>query len=76
MKKIYKSLKEHAIKIMNFIKKKMNPFTKEQKKSLEKTKTYSICKKHFKNKYANDKKLEINAIIHVNTEVLRTAHAI
>ena len=51
----------------------MNSFTKEQKKSLEKTKTYSICKKHFKNKYANDKKLEINAIIHVNTEVLRIA---
>lgn len=76
MKKIYKSLKEHAIKIMNFIKKKMNPFTKEQKKSLEKTKTCIIYKNYFKNKYANDKKLEINAIMHVNTELLRIAHAI
>ena len=54
----------------------MNPFTKEQKKSLEKTKTCIIYKNYFKNKYANDKKLEINAIMHVNTELLRIAHAI
>ena len=39
------SLREHAMKIMNFEKKKMIPLTNEQQESYEKIIIYSICKK-------------------------------
>ena len=40
MKKIFKSWREHEMKIINFEKMKMTPLTKEQKDLYEKTK---IC---------------------------------
>ena len=50
MKKCCESLREHAIKIINFKKKKMKLLTKEQQESFE------ICKKKFENRCLRDKK--------------------
>ena len=56
MKTFCESLIEHAMKIMNFKKKKMNLLTKEQQELYENAKTCSICKEKFENKYLKDKK--------------------
>ena len=56
MKKFCESLREHAIKIINFKKKKMQLLTKEQQKSYENAKICYICKEKFQNKYVKDKK--------------------
>ena len=51
MKKFCEYLREHAMKIINFKKKKMKLLTKEQQESYENAKICYICKK---------KKLKIN----------------
>ena len=56
MKKFYESLKKHAIKKINFKKKKMKLFTKEQQESYENSKICYICKEKFENKYLKDRK--------------------
>ena len=56
MKKFYESLREHAMKIINFKKKKMKLLTKEQQESYENTKICLICKEKFENKLLKDKK--------------------
>ena len=55
MKHFCESLREHAMKIINFEKKKMVPLTKEQLELNKKSKIVYICKIKFKQKYAKDK---------------------
>ena len=47
-KKFCELLREHAIKIINFKKKKMKLLTKEQKESYENAKICYFCKKKLK----------------------------
>ena len=56
MKKFCESLREDAMKIINFKKKKMKLLTKEQQESYENAKICYICKEKFENKYLKDKK--------------------
>ena len=56
MKKFCEFLREHAMKIINFKKKKMNLLTKEQQESYENAKICYICKEKFGNIYLKDKK--------------------
>ena len=56
MKKFCESLREHAMKIMNFKKKKVKLLTKEQQESYENAKICYICKEKIENKYLKDKK--------------------
>ena len=53
MKKFSKDLREHASKIINYERKKMIPFTTEEKIYHNNQKIFYICKKEFNN---NDKK--------------------
>ena len=72
MKKSCEYLREHAMKILNFKKKKMIPLTKEQQELPEKKKVGYICKKSLNVNTPRLKimvKLKITAIIKVNTEV-------
>ena len=48
MKKFYEFSREHAMKIINFKKKKMNLLTKEQQESYENEKICYICNKKLK----------------------------
>ena len=57
MKKFCDFLREHAMKINNFKKKKLKSLTKEQQESYENAKIYYISKEKFENKYLKDKKL-------------------
>ena len=56
MKKFCESLREHAMKINNFKKKKLKLLTNEQQESYENIKICYICKEKFENKYVKDKK--------------------
>ena len=56
MKKVYESLREHAMKIINFETKKMKLLTKEHQESCENTKICYVCKEKFENKYVKGKK--------------------
>ena len=56
MKRFCEALKEHAMKIINFKKKKMKLLTKEQQESYENAKICYICKEKFENKYLKDEK--------------------
>ena len=56
MKKFWKSLREHAMKINCFKKENMKLLTKEQQESYDNAKTCYICKENFENKYLKDKK--------------------
>ena len=56
MKKFCESLREHAMKMINFKKKKMKLSTKEQQELYENAKICYICKEKFENKYLKDKK--------------------
>ena len=56
MKKFCEFLREYAMKIINFKKKKMKLLTKEQQESYENAKICCICKEKFENKYLIDKK--------------------
>ena len=56
MKMGCKSLREHAMKIINFKKKKMMPLTNEEQKSYLNQANCHICKRKFEDKYTNDKK--------------------
>ena len=47
MKKFCESLREHALNIINFEKKKIIPLTNEQLELNEKIKIYYICNKSF-----------------------------
>ena len=56
MKSFCDSLREHAMKIINFKKKKIKLLTKEQRESHENAKFCYICKEKFEYKYLKDKK--------------------
>ena len=47
MEEFCKNLKEHATKIINYVKKEMIPLTDKENKSYEKQKVCYICKKGF-----------------------------
>ena len=51
MKKFCVCLREYAVKIINFDKKKMIPLTDEQQESYEKTKIFYLYKKKFEDNY-------------------------
>ena len=51
MKKFCEFLREHAMKITNFEKKKMKLLPEEQKESYESAKVCYICKENFQKKY-------------------------
>ena len=80
MKKFCESLREqHALKVINFKKKKMKLLTKEQHESYENTKICYICKEIFENKYFKDnkyRKVKIIVIIQRNIGVLGIAYVI
>ena len=72
-------LSEHAVKIINFEKKKIKLITKEQEESYENNKICYICKKKLKIniwKIKNIEKLEIIVIIQENIEVLCIVYVI
>ena len=48
MKKFYESLRKHAMKIINFNKKKIKLLTKERQESYETAKICYICEKNLK----------------------------
>ena len=56
MKKFSESLREHAMKINSFKKKKIKLLTNEQYKSYKNLKICCICKKKIEDKHAKDKK--------------------
>ena len=74
MKKFCESLREHAMKIINFKKKKIKLLTKEQQESYENAKICYVCHEKFKNKYLKDKKnivkLEIIAITQESMDLI------
>ena len=79
MKKFCESLREHAMKTIDFKKKKMKLLTKEQQESYENAKICYICKEKFENKYVKDKnigKLEIILILQGNIKVLGIVYVI
>ena len=69
MKSVCEFLRDHAMKIIDFKKKKMKLFKKKLQESYENSKTYYICKEKIENKYLKDKavllfvKLKIIVII-------------
>ena len=80
MKKFYESLREHAMYIINFKKKKkMKSVTNEQQTPYQNAKI-SICKGKFEDKHAKDKKnivkLGTIVVIQGNIEVLHIAYVI
>ena len=76
MKKLCESLREHATKIINFKKKKMNSLTKEQHESQENAKIWYIYKEKFENKYVKDKKYcKVRDHCHYTREYRAAAHS-
>ena len=77
MKTFCESLREHAMKIINFKKKKMKLIAKEQQKSYENTKICYICNERFENKYLKDKEYcNVRDHCHYTGEYRRAAHSI
>ena len=56
MRKFCGSLREHAVKIINFKKKKMKLLVKQQQETYENANICYICKENLENKYLKDKK--------------------
>ena len=70
-------LREHAMKIINFQKKKMKLLTKGRQESFENAKICYICKEKFENKYLKDKKYcKIRDHCHYTREYRGAAHSI
>ena len=77
MKKFSEFLREHALKIINFKKKKMKLLTKEQHESYENANICYICKETFENKYLKDKKYcKVRDHCHYSGEYRVAAHCI
>ena len=77
MKKFCESLREHAMEIINFKKKKMKLLTNKQLKSYENAKIYYICKEMFEDKHAKDKKYcKVRDHFHYTSEYRGAAHNI
>ena len=56
VRRFCESFREHAMKMINFKKKKMKLSTNKQQESYENAKICYICQKKFEDKYAKDKK--------------------
>ena len=77
MKKFRESLREHAMKIIKFKKKKMRSLTKEQQESYENEKIRYICKEKFENKYLKNRKYrKVRNHCHYTGEHRGAAHSI
>ena len=80
MKKICESLREQAMKIINFQKKKMKLSRKEQQESYENAKICYICKERFQNKYLHylkdEKYHKVRDHCHYTGEYRGAAHSI
>ena len=77
MKNCFELLRECAIKIINFKKKKMKLLPKEQQESFENPKICNICKEKFKNKYLKDKRYhKVRDHCHYTGEYRGSAHSI
>ena len=77
MKKFSELLREHAIKIINFKKKKMRLLTKGQQESYENAKICNICREKFENKNLKDKNYcKSRDDCHYTGEYRGTAHSI
>ena len=79
MKKFREYLKKHTRRITNFKKKNIKLLKIKQQESYENAKVCYVCGETFEDNDKNDKKnvkLEIVAIIQVNTEVLHIAYVI
>ena len=75
MKRFCEYLREHAMKIINFKKKKKKLLTKEQLESYENAKISYICKETFENKYSRDNKYcKVKDHCQYTREVRGTAH--
>ena len=77
MKKFCESLREHAIKIINFTKKKTELLTKEQQESYKNAKISYISKEKFENKYLKDKKYcKVRDHCHYTRKYMSATHSI
>ena len=77
MKSFCEFLREHAMKIIFFLKKKMKLLTKKQHESYENAKICYICKEKFENKYLRDKKYcKIRDHCHYKGEYKGSVHSI
>ena len=77
MKKFYEFLKEHAMKIINFKKKKLKLLTKGHQELYENVKICYICNKKFENKYLEDKKYhKVTDNCHYTGKYRGAAHSI
>ena len=77
MKMFCESLRDHAMKIINFQKKIMKLLTKEQQESYENANICYICKEKFENKYSEDKKYcKVRDNSHYTGEYRGAAHSI
>ena len=77
MKKFCESLRENAMEIINFKKKKTKLLTKEQQESYENSNICYICKEKFENKYMKDKKYcKVRHHCHYIGEYRGAAHSI
>ena len=76
MKKFCEFLREHAMKIINFKKKKMKLLTKEQQDSYANVKVCYICYIYLYLELQCSLELEIIVSILGNIEVLRIAYVI
>ena len=77
MKKFCESLREHAMKTINFKKKQMKLLTKEQQQSYENAKICYICKEKFEKKYLKNKKYsKVRYHCHYTWEYRGAAHSI
>ena len=69
--------REHAMKVINFKKKKIKLLTKEQQESYKNTKICYICKEKFQNRYLKDKKYcKVRDHSHYTREYRGAAHSI
>ena len=77
MKKFCESLREHAMKIINFKNKRMKLLKNEKQESYENAKICYICKEKFEDIYTKDKKyLKVSDHCHYTGEHRGAAHSI
>ena len=77
MRKSCESLRDHAMKIINFKKKNMKLLTKDQQEPYENSNICYICKKKLENKYLEDKKFhKVRDYCHYIGEYRGAAHCI
>ena len=77
IKNFCESFREHAMKTINFKKKKMKLLTKEQQRSYKNAKICYICKEKFESKLFKDKKYcKVRDHCHYTGKYRGTAHSI